>query len=1117
MKIVSDLWGRRFWLPLLLLCLCFPFPGHAQEMKKVSIKFKNTPVTEALNMLKMKTGYDYFCNNTEMAKLSPVTGEFHGEPMEVVLKAMLRNSGYDFRLIDGVIVIKAEKKQVPASEKMVFTGTVTDESGEPLVGATVILKGTTIGVATDAAGKFNLEIPYTEDVRLIVSFIGMEEKEIVPGKERQINIQLKMSDEHLGEVVVTGYGNISKESFTGNSIQISSEQLLRVSKTNVLQAIQSFDPSFRIAENNQWGSDPNSVPEVYIRGRSGIGVMELDKEDLSKSALENNPNLPTFILDGFEVSVQKVYDLDPNRIADITILKDAAATAMYGSRAANGVVVITTVVPQAGKLSVSYSMTGKLVMPDLSDYNLMNAREKLEAEKWAGLFEPSESQTEGMGLKRYYDKLKQIQKGVDTYWLSQPLRTVFNHKHSLMLEGGHQDLRFGVDFSYTNEDGVMKKSFRDRLGGGFFLDYRFKNLQVRNYISFFQMNSQESPFGSFSDYTMQLPYNEFKDEQGRYLEKLESWGSGRDMANPLYEAHLNNFRRSRYTEFINNLSLNWYVNDYLQFKGQFSITGQYNEGEDFLDPRSNSDQNKNSDKESGLQGWLTEKNGRSKEWDSKLLLMYNRNLNLHSINFTAGINARSTFTKSGSTVYRGFSSGDQSSANYAAEVYGKPLKKENTKRLFGMLATLNYTYNNVYLLDLSCRVDGSSEFGADKRFAPFWSGGVGINIHNYRFLKDNPVVERLKIRASYGQTGKTDFPSYCALTSYEILLDDWYKTGFGAALLGIGNRSLTWEKTNTVDAGFDLSLFRGLIDLRASWYNKKTIDLITDLTLPLSSGFSSYKANMGEVQNRGFELEFRSNLVQTKNVNFSVYANLSHNKNKILKISESLKQYNARVEAEFNEFLSTSEDLKFTKPLMQYAEGGSLTAIWGMKSLGIDPSNGKELFLTPAQTISYDWNSRDQVIIGDTEPKAQGAFGFNLRYKNFTLFTSFMYEFGGQRYNETLVQKVENADVRYSNVDKRVLADRWKEPGDHTFYKDIKDATLTRPTSRFVQDYNVLTLSALTLGYEFEQSWIRNAGLSVLRLEVGANDIFRCSSVEEERGLSYPYARSVNFTIKANF
>lgn len=202
---------------------------------------------------------------------------------------------------------------------------------------------------------------------------------------------------------------------------------------------------------------------------------------------------------------------------------------------------------------------------------------------------------------------------------------------------------------------------------------------------------------------------------------------------------------------------------------------------------------------------------------------------------------------------------------------------------------------------------------------------------------------------------------------------------------------------------------------------------------------------------------------------------------------------------------------------MQYAEGGSLTAIWGMKSLGIDPSNGKELFLTPAQTISYDWNSRDQVIIGDTEPKAQGAFGFNLRYKNFTLFTSFMYEFGGQRYNETLVQKVENADVRYSNVDKRVLADRWKEPGDHTFYKDIKDATLTRPTSRFVQDYNVLTLNALTLGYEFEQSWIRNAGLSVLRLEVGANDIFRCSSVEEERGLSYPYARSVNFTIKANF
>ena len=1020
-------------------------------------------------------------------------------------------------LLVGLCAAPFAAKAQQSKPRVTVTGTVTDTGGLPVPGASVVLHGTTIGISTDANGKFRLEFEERPNIIIDVSFIGMKKQEIpvkLRGGKADIKVILE-SDTDIEEVVVTGIFTRKKEGYTGSVSTIKGEDIKKYSTTNIAKAISAVEPSFRIMDNFEMGSNPNALPDMRMRGTStlpggaasGDGLISLQGE------YDTYPNQPLLLLDGFEIDVQTMADLDPDRVASITILKDASATAIYGSKASNGVIVIETLAPKPGTINVTYSGNVRVEMPDLSSYNLMNSAEKIYVEKLAGLYAENDLDAQ----RDYQSRLREVKRGVDTYWLSQPLRTVFNHKHSLMLEGGHQDLRFGVDFSYTNEDGVMKKSYRDRFGGGFFLDYRFKNLQVRNYISFFQMNSQESPFGSFSDYTTQLPYNEFEDEQGRYLEKLESWGSGRDRANPLYEAHLNSFRRSRYTEFIDNLSLNWYFNDYLQIKGQFSITGQYNEGEDFLDPRSNSDQNKNSDKESGLRGWLTEKYGRSKEWDSKLLMMYNRNLNLHSINFTAGINARSTLTKSGSTVYRGFSSGDQSSANYAAEVYGKPLKKENTKRLFGMLATLNYTYNNVYLLDLSCRVDGSSEFGADKRFAPFWSGGVGINIHNYRFLKDNPIVERLKIRASYGQTGKTDFPSYCALTSYEILLDDWYKTGFGAALLGIGNRNLTWEKTNTVDAGFDLSLFRGLIDLRASWYNKKTVDLITDLTLPLSSGFPSYKANMGEVQNRGFELEFRSSLVQTKNVNFSVYANLSHNKNKILKISESLKQYNARVEAEFNKFLSSSEDLKFTKPLMQYAEGGSLTAIWGMKSLGIDPSNGKELFLTPAQTISYDWNSRDQVIIGDTEPKAQGAFGFNLRYKNFTLFTSFMYEFGGQRYNETLVQKVENADVRYSNVDKRVLADRWKEPGDHTFYKDIKDATLTRPTSRFVQDYNVLTLSALTLGYEFEQSWIRNAGLSVLRLEVGANDIFRCSSVEEERGLSYPYARSVNFTIKANF
>ena len=202
----------------------------------------------------------------------------------------------------------------------------------------------------------------------------------------------------------------------------------------------------------------------------------------------------------------------------------------------------------------------------------------------------------------------------------------------------------------------------------------------------------------------------------------------------------------------------------------------------------------------------------------------------------------------------------------------------------------------------------------------------------------------------------------------------------------------------------------------------------------------------------------------------------------------------------------------------KYEEGGSTTSIFAMRSLGIDPANGQELFITRNGVITHEWSGADQVIVGNTEPKGQGSFGLNASYKNFSLFASFMYEFGGQEYNSTLVSKVENADIQYSNVDKRVLTDRWQKPGDVTPLKDIKDrSTTTKPSSRFVQDNNVLSLNALTLSYDFNSQLIKKIGLNVLRLEVSTNDLLRFSSIKQERGTSYPYAKTVNFTLRASF
>ena len=1096
--------------------------AHAQN--SISVQFENSSLKEILQTLKQKSQYEFLYNDEEIRNVGAISKKFTNATIEEILTDCLQGTKYGYKIVDQVIVITPRDAAKLPQEEIVVKGRVTDEQGEPLPGATVMIKGVKVGgVAADINGEWSITLP-SKNVVLVISFVGMQSLELdvatIKDLSRQQMVKLKVNPNEMAEVVVTGYGNIRKESFTGSSISVTQEELLKVSKTNIISALQTFDPSFRIQTNNQWGSDPNALPEMYIRGRSGIGIKELDKDALSKSSLENNPNLPTFIMDGFQVNVQKVYDLDPTRIANITILKDAAATAMYGSRAANGVVVITTVAPKPGEVRVTYSFNGSVTMPDLTDYNLANAAQKLEIERLSGLYD-AETPEQLLGkIDSYTRRLKRVAEGVDTDWKSIPLRNVFNHKHSLYVEGGTDELRYGLDASYNNSDGVMKKSYRDRYGLGFYVDYRLKKLQIRNYISYNYMKAQESPYGTFSDYTRLLPYDRPYDENGILVKKLQfsSDRGGITFNNPLYEALLGNFQYSKYDEVIDNVSLNWYINDYWSVKGQFSITKQFTKGEKFIDPLSSNSTMPEKNEEASLAGDLYVDKGESTSWDAQAFLYYQQTINKHSMNFSLGMNANSGVSENTSTHYRGFPSSELHSPNYAAEVYMKPTKTQNKTRLFGFVGSLNYTYNDIYLLDASARVDGSSEFGSNQKYAPFWSGGVGINIHKYQFMEGNEWINQLKLRASFGQTGKVNFAPYCATTTYEALTDEWYITGYGVKLKALGNADLSWEKTNELNVGGDFQFLKGRLTMVFDYYTKKTVGLITDVTIPASSGFVSYKDNLGEVKNTGFEIQLRGDVLRTQNWQLALWGNMAHNKNKILKISESLKAYNDDVNDYYVNDLDQYHDPKYAQTIPKYEEGGSLTSIFGMRSLGIDPATGKELFMNRDGSVTTVWDPTQQVIIGNSEPKVQGAFGFNLSWKQFSLFASFMYELGGKAYNETLVNSVENADIEGKNVDLRVLTDRWQKPGDVTPLKDIKDrSVITRPSSRFIQKNNFLSMTALTASYDFKTDLIRKIGLSVLRLEVSTNDIARFASIRQERGTSYPFARTVNFSVKLNF
>ena len=624
---------RTAFLMVLITTINFEANASAQIIK-VSVRMENATIDEMIKNVRIGTNYRFLYRVEEVNKYGKRDINLQNVSIEEFLRVALEGTKLSYEIEDDVIIIhpsKDDNKKTVEPRKV--TGTVMDMQGNTLPGSTILIQGTSLGVVTDVNGKFTLEIPQMDSVVLVVSFVGYETRYVALGNEqKELTIKLKEDVTEMDEVVVTGYGKVRKESFTGSSVSVSKEQLMKVSKTNVLKALQAFDPSFRIQTNNQWGSDPNALPEMYIRGRSGVGVKQLDPNYTSKGNLQNNPNLPTFIMDGFEISVQKLYDMDPSRIANITILKDAAATALYGSRAANGVVIITTVAPKPGKLNISYGLTGEVTMPDLSAYNLMNAKEKLETEVLAGAFEPYQSDVAITLEKRYNAKLNNVVKGIDTYWLSLPLQTAFNHKHSLFVEGGSENLRFGVDLSYYNEDGVMKESFRDRLGAGVTLDYHLKNLQVKNQTTYNITKSKETPYGSFSNYANALPYNVYKDENGRYLEEVESWGESGTFPNPMYEASLNNFDKSQTEEFINNLSINWNINPYLLLKGQFSLTRQFSNSRRFLDPLSKQNTNPISDYNT-TSGELHTTDGNNFNWDMQATLSYNRTINKHNLNF----------------------------------------------------------------------------------------------------------------------------------------------------------------------------------------------------------------------------------------------------------------------------------------------------------------------------------------------------------------------------------------------------------------------------------------------------------------------------------------------------
>lgn len=1078
---------------------CYALPQTNE--KRLSLDLKSVTLREFFDAVKKQTGLSFIYYSDQNRAVPRITIHSNNESVDEVLHRVMSNLGCSYQIKGEIVTIVQQQKD----DTRTLTGVVYDNEGNTLPGANVYIKNTKYRAVTNGDGRYTISIPNSA-CSVSFSYVGMKTHMLSFARgtsNLKKNVTL-LSDSQIDEVVVTGIFKKPKESFTGAAVKVTQEELKSAGNRTILQSLSNLDPSFVIAENNSAGSNPNTLPEIRLRGVSTIPVV---------SQLQNNTRAelctPLFILDGFEISLEQMMDLNNDQVESITILKDASATAIYGSRGANGVVVITSVKPKQGKLKVNYSANMNLEIPSLHSYNLMNASQKLELEKEAGMYNSDRDDADYILKKSYAEKLERVKAGVNTNWLKIPVRWGVGQYHYLGVGGGDQSFRYSIGVSYNNIKGAMKGSDRSTVYGNVSLSYLHKQFSFNNYTSFSFNNSTQTPYGSFSSYARMNPYWEPLDANGRIVSQFETTHNeffSSAIKNPYYAAKQGDFNKSNYTNITNNTSFTFSPIPEFQATLNFSFGKTFSETDNFVSP-TNTVSVIGSQRYKGSRIYY---NGTSQNWSASTTLSYYKKWDKHVITIGANYEMRENKSRSQQMKVLGYVNETINSLGNAQAYSGaRPSSSDALSRHLGLTGTVNYNYDNRYYVDASYRLDGSSSFGSDTRFAPFWSVGGGWTISNETFIRKNlPFISSMRIRYSYGVTGSLAFSPWQSQGSYYIGGEYSYNGAIGAVIRGLENKNLKWQTTNQHNLGFDLGFFDGLVSVSGNFYRKVTSNAITDMSLPLSSGFESYTGNSGKILNTGsdFYLSVYLLRLRKKQISWSVTVGTSHNRNKLLTLSDAVKRQMNEMKMD----IASSYNLFYV-----YEEGSSVDAIYAVPTLGIDPATGRMVYLYKDGSQSYNYDVNQRIVCGDRMPKFDGRLSTSFYWKGFSFNAGFTIRTGGQKYNYTYANKIENVDFHY-NLDKRVLNQRWKKPGDEAAFAGYKNTT-SYIIDRYVQDEKTLECNNINVSYEFRQKWVKNLGLAALHISGSISNVFYWSTIRQERGTGYPYAIQPTFGFSCSF
>lgn len=952
-------------------------------------------------------------------------------------------------LMIGIGLVNAQISKV--------TGNVTsEEDGLPVVGASVLVKGTTVGTVTDIDGNFTLTNVPSSAGTLVISFIGMQSQEVKI--KSNVKVVLKSDAEVLDEVVVTGYGVQRKASFTGAASIVGEEAIAKKNDANFVKVLEGSVPGVQM---NNSTSMPGVWGSVYIRGRASL----------------NSGTQPLYVIDGMPVNsdtdamstsdnnmVDPMSSINPADIESITVLKDAAATAIYGSRAANGVIVVTTKKGSEGKFNLNLDIKQGFVSMGNNNMDFANAEETMK------LFTDGLTAYQGGDWQENYNYLADNYFGWDrktsTDWMDAITRKGYYQDYNLSAQGRNGNTGYYVSLGYLNTDGLIIGSDMERFSGRMNLDSKFKwaTIGVNTSYSYSTQNGFSlSTGGSMSSpltaaISSQTPMDPVYDSEGNY--------NNINMYNPvaLMDEDTGELNENK-MQTIN-------LNPYLQVDFGLGIYAKTTLGVNLTDLRQ-------------YQYWSAlynpqamDYNGLGQQYNSRNTVITWNNVvgwnhkfaDKHDVSVMLGqeMQKKSYFYEYYAKSDFPFADSGMRDLTTAGTEQGSEYYKKEA-RLASYFMDAHYSYADKYYLSGSYRRDGSSVFGSDTRWGNFWSVGGKWRISGEDFLNGNNVITNATLRASYGTVGNQDIDWYAARGFYGAGYN--YNQMPGMIPVSISNQELTWEVSKKFDIGFDLSLWHRL-HFTFDFYNEITSDALFQVPLSMTTGMTETYKNIGKIRNHGIEFSVNANILQTKDWTWSAYANLTWNENEVVK-------------------LSTDEPIEYTFQIIE--EGRPYTQFKMKEYAGVDRETGKPLWYlneTGNETTS-DYNAAAKRYVGDADPNVLGGFGTNLRWKDIDFGLSFNYRLGGKVYDSGAAFTGFGMAFRTPLED--VALNSWTEENKDAkypqyIYKDPYNATST--SSRFLYSGDYLRISNLTLGYTLPKKWTTKILIQRLRAYISVDNLY---------------------------